>query len=388
LLQRKLCFYNTDTKKELKQMETLDCYTAVAIQSEPIVVLKRKLLEQNLNRALEILESSVYSVPNAKAPDMEVNYEPYAPLKLVAFPEFFLQGYTVRADLDTHVQEIAIKIPGPETDKLAALSKKMKVYLYGVALEVLPQWPDRVFNCAFIIDPDGSIIHKFHKFSPAIHYELTTSPYEVLDEYIEVFGKDKSMLQTLFPVSDTPLGKLGTIICNDGYHPEYFRAVQMNGAEVIIRPALAEPGVTKGWYEFTIRAGAFATLSYVVAPNMGGMIGPEQARTMLAGDSMIVDYDGQIVARLPWPGEGMVSGMIRLEHLRQRRTDPSRNFPSLLKTEVLREVYAETIYPANAHNGEAIRTFKDLYKKDTRHLGVIEKLFERGVYTRPKSWPK
>ena len=49
-------------------MDYLDCYTAVAVQPEPIVVLKRKQIEQNLNRALEILESSVYSTPNAKAP--------------------------------------------------------------------------------------------------------------------------------------------------------------------------------------------------------------------------------------------------------------------------------------------------------------------------------
>jgi hypothetical protein len=117
---------------------------------------------------------------------------------------------------------------------------------------------------------------------------------------------------------------------------------------------------------------------------MGGVIGPEHARTMMAGDSMIVDYDGQIIGRLPFPGEGMVSGTIRLEHLRQRRTDPSRNFPSLLKTEVLREVYAETIYPPNTEK-EAIRTFRDLYKKDTRHLGVIQSLFDRGIYTPPKA---
>lgn len=369
-------------------MKTLDCYTAVAVQPEPIVVYKRKQIEDNLNRALDMLESSLYSVPNAKAPDMQIDYEPYAPVKIVAFPEDFLQGYTMKADLDTHVREIAITIPGPETDKLAALAKKMGVYLYGVALEVLPQWPDRVFNCAFMISPDGDICHKFHKFSPAIHYEITTSPWEVLDQYIEEFGKNKSMLQTLFPVCNTPLGNIGTIICNDGYHPEYFRAVAVNGAEVIIRPALAEPGVTKGWFEFTNRAGALANLTYVIAPNMGGVIGPEQARTHMAGDSMIVDYDGAIIARLPFPGEGMVSGTIRLEHLRQRRTDPSRNFPSLLKTEVLREIYAEEIYPANAHNGEAIRTFKELYKKDTRHLGVIEKLFERGMYTRPASWSR
>lgn len=366
-------------------METLDVYTAVAVQSEPIVVYKREQVEQNLSRSIEILESALYSTPNAKAPDMEINYEPYAPVKLVAFPEDFLQGFTMKAGADVQVREIGITIPGPETQRLGAVAKKLGIYLYGVALEVLPQWPDRIFNCGFIIDPAGEVIHKFHKFSPAIHYEISTSPHEVLDEYLEVFGNNKSMLQTLFPVSDTPLGKIGTIICNDGYHPEYFRAVQMNGAEVIIRPALAEPGVTKGWFEFTNRAGALATLSYVVAPNMGGIISPEAVRTMMAGDSMIVDYDGQIVSRLPFPGEGMVSGTIRLEHLRHRRTDPSRNFPSLLKTEVLREVYAETVYPPNSEK-TAIQSFKDLYKKDSRSLGVIQSLFDRGVYTPPRGY--
>lgn len=368
-------------------MESYDLYTAVVVQPEPRVVYKRKDIEANLNRALEILESTKYSTPTAKAPDMLVQYQPYAPIKLVAFPEDFLQGFTMKADLAAHVKEIAITIPGAETDLLAEQARRLDVYLYGVALEVLPEWPDRIFNCAFIISPEGRIIHKFHKFSPAIHYELSTSPHEVLDEYLEMYGKGKTMLEVLFPVSRTPIGNLGTIVCNDGYHPEYFRAVAMNGADVIIRPALAEPGVSKGWFEFTNRAGALATLCYVVAPNMGGVLGPECARHMMAGDSMIVDYDGQMIARVPFPGEGIASGTIALEHLRQRRTDPSRNFPSLLKTEVLREVYAQTVYPPNTFRKEAIQTFRELYRKDTRHVGVIEEFFRRGIYTRPKTWP-
>ena len=366
------------------QLKTLDVYTAVAVQSEPQIVRKRKDIEDNLSRAIEILESTAYSTPTAKAPDMLVDYEPYAPLKLVAFPEDFIQGFTMKADLDTHIEEIAIRIPGPETDRLAEIAKKLDIYVYGCAREVIDHWPDRIFNCAFIISPEGNIIHKYHKFSPAIHYELSTSPHEILDEYIEVYAHNKSILQTIFPVSDTPLGKVGTIICNDGYHPEHFRALQMNGAEIIVRPALGEPGVTRGWFEFTNRSGAFSTLTYVVAPNGGGIRGREHARLQVAGDSMIVDYDGQIIGRMPFPGEGLVSATIRLEHLRKRRSDPSRNFPSLLKTEVLREIYAEPIYPAN-NQPEAIRTFRDLYKKDTRHLGVIKALYERGVYTPPRA---
>ncbi|MFI4986085.1 MAG: nitrilase-related carbon-nitrogen hydrolase [Alphaproteobacteria bacterium] len=369
-------------------MDTIDLYTAVVVQSEPHVVYKRKDLEINLGRALEILDSTLYSAPNAKAPAMLVNYEPYAPIKLVAFPEDFLQGFTMKADRRTHVEEIAIKIPGPETDRLAKRARELKIYLYGCALEVLPQWPETIFNCAFIIGPTGEIIHKFHKFSPAIHYELSTSPWEVLDEYLEVFGKGKTMLETFFPVTETEIGKLGTIICNDGYHPEYFRAVAMNGAEVIIRPALAEPGVTRGWFEITNRAGALSTLCYVVAPNMGGVVGPEAVRHIQAGDSMIVDYDGQLIGRFPYPGEGIASATIRLDHLRQRRTDPSRNFPTLLKAEVLREIYAQPIYPPNRFREDAVTTFRDLYKKDTRQLGVIDEFMRRGIYTPPRNWKK
>ena len=104
-------------------METLDCYTAVAVQFEPHVVYKRNQIEINLNRAIEILDSVLYSTPNAKAPAMQVGYEPYAPVKLVAFPEDFLQGFTMKADLDVQVKEIGISIPGPETDRLAVMAK-------------------------------------------------------------------------------------------------------------------------------------------------------------------------------------------------------------------------------------------------------------------------
>jgi formamidase len=368
-------------------MNSLDIYTAVAIQTVPTVVYKRKDIEINLKRALEILDSVVYASPTAKAPDMLVQYEPYAPVKVVAFSEDFLQGFTMKANMATHVKEIAITIPGPETDFFAERARKLEVYIYAVALEILPQWPDRIFNCAFIISPEGKIIHKYHKFSPSIHYELSTSPHEVLDEYLDVFGKGKTMHETLFPVTKTPIGNLGTIICNDGYHPEYFRAVALNGAEIIFRPNLAEPAVYKGWWEFTNRAAALTNLCYVIAPDLGGIIGPEHVRHMQAGQSMIVDYDGQIVSQLPYPDEGCVSGTIRLEHLRERRVDPSRNFPTLLRTEVLREVYSKTIYPPNLlTKKDAIQEFKEMYKKDTRHLGVIEEFFKRGIYTKPKKW--
>ena len=52
-------------------------------------------------------------------------------------------------------------------------------------------------------------------------------------------------LDTFFPVVDTRIGKLGTLICMDGNFPENARALALNGAEIIIRPtAYPEPFVS------------------------------------------------------------------------------------------------------------------------------------------------
>ncbi len=102
---------------------------------------------------------------------------------------------------------------------------------------------------------------------------------------------------------------------------------------------------------------------------------------------MIVDPEGVIIASCPYPGESMTSAVIRLDHLRRRRMDPSRNLISLLRTEVYREMYDKAIYPKNlyAHREGQARSFAEIQKRDTQYLKVINQLIEDGVYTRPES---
>ena len=119
---------------------------------------------------------------------------------LVAFPEFFLQGWTPSADLEKHEKDILIEIPGPEVAKLGEKAKEKGIYIAGAALEHDSNFPKVIFNCAFLIGPSGEVIHKHHKFTPASHFELSTSPFDVFDKYMDLYGRGKSVLDTFFPV--------------------------------------------------------------------------------------------------------------------------------------------------------------------------------------------
>ncbi len=369
-------------------MKTYDVYTAAVVQPETVVAEDKKGVRKNLQRCLEILAGAKSVSTSAKVAGQGIDYEEWAPLKLVSFPEFFLQGESFLQDVDKRVRDIAITIPGEETEELAKVAIKNEIYISGVALELMPEFPDLYFNCHFIISPEGKIIHKYHKFTPAIHFELTTSPHDVFDRYYEIFGQGKTLLQTFFPVTETAIGKIGTIICMDGHFPENWRALALNGAEIIIHPSFAEPMISppREWWELQNRTNAQANMAYVIAPINGWMHSKEYVKGLISGHSMIIDPEGVIIASCPYPGESMTSAVIRLDHLRRRRMDPSRNFIALLRTEVYREIYKEAIYPKNLYakrKGQA-RSFAEIHKRDTRYLKVIDRLIAEGVYVKPE----
>ncbi|MCG8440646.1 MAG: hypothetical protein MI723_02450, partial [Caulobacterales bacterium] len=87
-----------------------------------------------------------------------------------------------------------------------------------------------------IIGPDGSIVDTHWKarnikgvFGPG--FELfTTTIYDVLDQYVEMYGLD-----AVVPVTRTPVGNIATSSVQR--EPELFRAFAMKGAELILRTA-------------------------------------------------------------------------------------------------------------------------------------------------------
>jgi len=126
-------------------------------------------------------------------------------------------GETVtNVGLGKKVQEIAEPIPGATTEYFGQLAKK-----YHLHIVVSLNERDRhlVYNAAVLLDPDGKLIGKYRKVClPRSEIEEGVAP-----------GAD-------YPVFDTRFGKVGMMICYDGFFPEVARELTNRGAEVIAWP--------------------------------------------------------------------------------------------------------------------------------------------------------
>ena len=126
---------------------------------------------------------------------------------------------------------------------------------------------------------------------------------------------------------------------------------------------------------------AYENLAYVLAPNTGGVITDETPASICPGDSMVVDFNGTIIARAPYPGETIVSAVIHLEDLRRRRQDPQRNFLTQIRPELFRELYQRNIYPPNKFLKKPLLERKDLINRRAKE--VIEFFSREGIYIKP-----
>lgn len=365
-------------------------YTIALVQSATIQAQNHGDVKRNVDRAVEILRQIDMFSFTHRLFGAEAEQQRWAPVRLVHFPESFLQGFLIdeTGDLRRWREEIALDIPGEETEALGAVARERNLFVSGVARRRLPELPGHVFNCNFIIAPSGEIIHQYHKFSTFM-LEVSTSPHDVWAQYLEAFRKPGQRLRDVFfPVARTEIGNLGTLICNDGMYPENWRALALGGAEVVLGGNLCEPFVSppRSWNETQAKAHASANLCYVGLACTGALVGGRYPSGFQPGDSMLVDPEGVIVARMPYPGESVVTGVVRLDHLRARRRDDANNFLAQLRTEVWADMYSDPVYPA----GWLTKTFdhvEDYRERMPRRRGVMRALARRGVLVEESSGP-
>jgi predicted amidohydrolase len=139
-----------------------------------------------------------------------------------------------------------------------------------------------------------------------------SSPHEI-DGYVD----------PLFPVADTPIGRIGCAICYDWLFPEAIRQLTANGAEVLIRvSAYMDPwGATEpmNWWTIVNRCRALENTAFVVAANQGASL-KHYPPYSWPGGSQIVDFDGRMLAEAsPGPGERIVVAPIDITALRHER---------------------------------------------------------------------
>jgi len=130
---------------------------------------------------------------------------------LIVLPEtltFFGTGLTY--------VDCAESIPGPSTDYFGQMAAQHETHIVAGLLE---RDKHLVYNVAVLLGPDGNIIGKYRKVTlPRGEIEGGITP-----------GND-------YPVFETSFGKVGMMICYDGFFPEVARELTKNGAEVIAWP--------------------------------------------------------------------------------------------------------------------------------------------------------
>ncbi len=160
------------------------------------------------------------------------------PSDILLFHEFPITGFSydwTRKD----ILRLSIDLPGPETEELGKAAKKYNCYIVFGSYAREKDWPGHVLSITTIIGPDGQIVDKHWKVRNIMGVfrigqspiELMTSTiYNCLDRYIEMYGAD-----AVIPVTRTPLGN----ICTGAMQrePELFRAMALKGGELFLRTA-------------------------------------------------------------------------------------------------------------------------------------------------------
>lgn len=245
--------------------------------------------------------------------------------QVVCLPELFQTQYFCQRE-DSALFDLAEKIPGPVTERLASVARELGIVLIASLFE--KRAAGVYHNTAALFDRDGALLglyRKMHIPDDPLYYE----------KYYFTPG------DLGFRAFDTAHGRLGTLICWDQWYPEGARLTALQGANVLFYPTAI------GWHpsekeQFGVaqhdawrtiqRAHAIANGVYVAVVNR---VGHEtgDVRGMRAegkglefwGGSFISDPFGRVIAEASEDREEILLGEINLGILEDTR----RNWPFL-----------------------------------------------------------
>ncbi len=300
-------------------------FAAAACQTDLPNPVGRAEMRANTDRMLAMIDDALLGA------------KPFLPVRLVVFPEFAHSAPVFESVAELR-DKLAVPVPNEHTDRVASKAKQEGIYVQtGSMIEADPKYPGVVFNATCLVGPEG-ILYKYRKVNTWIPFEIQASPHD-LPGYAE----------PLFPVADTPIGKIGCAICYDWLFPEAMRQLAANGAEVLVRvSAYMDPwGATEpmDWWTVVNRCRALENVAYVVAANQGAALRRFPPYSW-PGGSMVVDFDGRVLAQAsPGPGERIVVAPVDVSALRhERAVRTGHHMLAHLRTEAY-PVYRRHLFP-------------------------------------------
>ena len=208
------------------------------------------------------------------------------------------------ATIDDRWFESAEAVPdGPTTQTMCAAAKTHGMVIVSPVYE-----RDRsgtLYNCAAVIDADGSYLGKFRK----IHIPKIDG----FDEKHYFAGGDLG-----YPVFDTAVGRVGVYICYDRHFPEGWRALALNGAELVFNPSATFRGVSDHIWNLEQVGAAIANGIFIGTNNRVGTE-PSLGNHVFYGSSYFCNPRGEILAQGGDQDDELVVAELDLDQIREVR---------------------------------------------------------------------
>ena len=265
--------------------------------------------DATMSRILTVVAAQVRPVPFDAAATLQKFEEEVRMLRgafpdadLYVFPELYLTGEHPFVHPPRGYDENAQPIPGPLTRAIGRIAKRAGRWI--VAGSIVERDDDALYNTAVVFAPSGRLAARYRKVFTWRPFE----PYAVGTEAPPVF-------------SIPNVGKVGVMICYDGWFPEMARSLALRGAEVIAHPTLT---TTPDREEELVlaRANAITNQCYVINPNAVVTIG--------GGRSIGVDPEGRVLFE-GGSGEEFIPEVLDLDRVHTVRRHGTRGLNRVLQ---------------------------------------------------------
>ena len=244
--------------------------------------------------------------------------------RLVVFPEAFVSAYPKGLDFGARIGGRtpeagarsgryfvvrSIDVPGPGVDALSAAARDHSVYL---VIGVIEREVGTLYCTVLFFDPDGALMGKHRKLMPTAMERL-------------VWGMGDG---TTLPEFDTPIGKLGAVICWENYMPLLRMAMYSKGIQLYCAPTVDDRDTWTPSMRHIAFEGRCFVLSAVQYLRRGdcpddypAIQGDAPDTVLIRGGSAIVNPLGAVLAGPNFEGETLLTADLDLNEIVEGKYD-------------------------------------------------------------------
>jgi nitrilase len=243
--------------------------------------------------------------------------------RLIVMPEAFVSAYPTGLDFGARIglrqpkgrddfrryYESALEVPGLACDALGRAAQEAGVYL---VIGVIERDGGTLYCTVLFFSPDGRLMGKHRKLMPT-----------AMERLVWGFGDGSTL-----PVFDTPLGKIGAVICWENYMPMLRMHMYAQGIQLYCAPTADHRDTWLPSMRHVALEGRCFVLSccqYLTRADCpedyAAIQGNDPATILMSGGSCVIGPLGQILAGPNFEGPCILTADLDLDEIPRSKYD-------------------------------------------------------------------